>query len=582
MKEKPVKREKIKGIKNLLKLKPYIREVKGQLIAMLSLDVVVLGLSVVTPLLLAQVLVWFTDFDFYKIAIFMGLLCGANLIMMIVDIFSSSLTHRWVRRMSCNLQNDIAFRFLNIKSEKLDTLNSGKITARFSNDCNKLSFSVNRIFNCLLRSLTSIIYVGIAFFVNYIIAIYLLITALVVFLSNNYIENLRAQLNYEKDQKFDEIIGLNNEMVRGWRDIKGLGCKGGLLNNMRDLNENYREFAVKGNDKILRKSLVISTIKILLNAGFYILCAVLMANSWLTLAGFLILYMYSGKIETALTVFAELKEEVAVSEVCAKRIFELYDEKEYTTEKFGTQKLESIGEIKLRNVTFGYEPNKQVLENISFDIKPNTFVAFVGESGIGKSTVLGIISKNYAPQSGEVFIDNVNINDLDEESLTRNISYVQQVPYIFNKSIRENLKLAKQDATDEEIEKVCEQAQMTHFIESLPQKYDTVIGENGIVLSGGQRQRLAIARALLRNSKILLFDEATSALDNISQQEIKKVLFGLKKDHTIVMVAHRLSTIIDADNIILLKNHKIVAQGKHKDLIKNNSDYRQLYGENNE
>jgi len=206
----------------------------------------------------------------------------------------------------------------------------------------------------------------------------------------------------------------------------------------------------------------------------------------------------------------------------------------------------------------------------------------VGESGIGKSTVLGLISKNYIPQSGEILIDNVNLNDLDEESLTKNIGYVQQIPYIFNKSIRENLKLAKLDATDEEIEKVCEQAQMTEFIEKLPQKYDTIIGENGIVLSGGQRQRLAIARALLKNSKILLFDEATSALDNISQQEIKNVLFGLKKDHTIVMVAHRLSTVIDADNIILLKNHQIVAQGKHNDLIKTSNDYKRLYGRESE
>ena len=233
-------------------------------------------------------------------------------------------------------------------------------------------------------------------------------------------------------------------------------------------------------------------------------------------------------------------------------------------------------------MTFGYEQDKQVLEDINFEIKPNSFVAFVGESGIGKSTVLGLMSKNYTPQSGEILIDNVNLNDLDEESLTKNIGYVQQIPYIFNKSIRENLKLAKLDATDEEIEKVCEQAQMTEFVEKLPQKYDTIIGENGIVLSGGQRQRLAIARALLKNSKILLFDEATSALDNISQQEIKNVLFALKKDHTIVMVAHRLSTVIDADNIILLKNHQIVAQGTHKDLIKSSEDYRRLYGSESE
>ncbi len=582
MGERKVKHEKIKGIENLKKMSPYLKKVRGQIIAKFSIDLVDFGLAIVLPLIMAQILVMFTDFNLEQIIILASVWCGANLIMLVADNFSSSLTHRWVRRVSCDLQNDIAIRFLNTKSEKLDNLNSGKFTARFSNDCNKLSFCVNRVFRNLLKSVVGVVYIVIAFFVNYIMAFYLLILAIFVFCISNYLSNLRAQFNYEKDQKFDEIVGLNNEIVRGWRDIKGLGCKGGLIQNMRDLNENYREFAVKRNDKILRKSLIFQSIRVMLVAGFYILCAVLIANNLLTLAEFLILFMYSSKIEVALNVFGELKEEISNGEVSAKRIFELFNEEEYTSEQFGTHKLDCVGGVEFRNVTFGYEQDKQVLEDINFEIKPNSFVAFVGESGIGKSTVLGLMSKNYTPQSGEILIDNVNLNDLDAKSLTKNIGYVQQIPYIFNKSIRENLKLAKLDATDEEIEKVCEQAQMTEFVEKLPQKYDTIIGENGIVLSGGQRQRLAIARALLKNSKILLFDEATSALDNISQQEIKNVLFALKKDHTIVMVAHRLSTVIDADNIILLKNHQIVAQGTHKELIKSSEDYRRLYGSESE
>ena len=178
---------------------------------------------------------------------------------------------------------------------------------------------------------------------------------------------------------------------------------------------------------------------------------------------------------------------------------------------------------------------------------------------------------------GEILIDNVNINDLTEKSLRNNISIIRQNPFLFNLSIIENFQIVKSDVSLEEVRKVCRQAYLDDYIMSLPKQYDTIIGEGGVNLSGGQKQRLAIARTLLLNTKIILFDEATSALDNESQEYIKKTIDNLVHDHTIIIVAHRLSTIVDADIIYIIDKGKLVDSGTHSELMEKSTIYKNLY-----
>lgn len=264
-------------------------------------------------------------------------------------------------------------------------------------------------------------------------------------------------------------------------------------------------------------------------------------------------------------------------EVNAYRVFELMDEKVYVHDKFGTKKVEKCdGKIEFKDVTFAYVRGETILDNVSFTIEPNTHVAFVGESGCGKSTIVSLICKLYDPSAGVIYFDGEDSINLDQ-TFGQNVSMINQFPYVFNLTIRENMQLVKPNATDKEIYDVLKLANADEFVKALPKRLDSFLGEGGTRLSGGQKQRICIARALLKNSKILIFDEATSALDNISQEHVMDNVDILKKDHTIITIAHRLSTIEDCDTIYFIKKGKIVAYGTHKELMAKNMQYRNLY-----
>lgn len=331
--------------------------------------------------------------------------------------------------------------------------------------------------------------------------------------------------------------------------------------------------------------------------------------SILTLASFMIIYSNNGSLSSFVWCIGRIMDIFLEVKVCSDRMFSLFDNKEYVCEKFGTTHLENVkGKIEFKNVAYSFveyeqfdddkflskkelkerkgkkrkvESVNQIFDKLSFKIEPNTTVAFVGKSGSGKSTILNLMSKMYEVDGGEVLIDGVNINDLDKETLRNSISLVNQFPYIFDMTIKDNLLLAKKDATDEEIESAIERASLKEFISTLKKGVDTKVGESGIKLSGGQKQRLAIARALLRNSPIIIFDESTSSLDNFAQEDIKRSIDNLKGKSTIVIVAHRLSTIRNVDKIFFLDNGKIEDIGTFDELFENNVKFKNMfYAEN--
>ena len=234
--------------------------------------------------------------------------------------------------------------------------------------------------------------------------------------------------------------------------------------------------------------------------------------------------------------------------------------------------------ITFKNVSFNYDAtNSKAIKNLDLDIKGNAMSALVGHSGAGKSTIINLLPRFYDPQEGRIIIDNQEISKVSLNSLRKNISLVSQDVILFDDTIRNNVAYAKFDATDEEISKACRFAAAEEFIQNLPQKYDTLIGENGIRLSGGQKQRLSIARAILKKSPIILLDEATSSLDTESEEVVQSAIKNLTKNKTTLVIAHRLSTVESAHKIIVMDNGKIVEVGNHIDLINRKGFYYKLY-----
>lgn len=237
------------------------------------------------------------------------------------------------------------------------------------------------------------------------------------------------------------------------------------------------------------------------------------------------------------------------------------------------------GKIEIRDVSFEYEKGKNIFSHLSFSIQPSTKVGIVGYSGSGKSTLINLLLRFYDVSSGGIYIDNQNIKEVTQESLRKNISYIPQEPILFHRTIRENILYGKLDATEEELIEATKKACCYDFItNNLENKFDTLVGERGIKLSGGQRQRIAIARAILKNSKILILDEATSALDSITEKEIQTALNNLMKDKTVIVIAHRLSTLNIMDRIVVIDKGQIIEDGTKEQLLSNpNGLFRQMW-----
>ena len=266
-------------------------------------------------------------------------------------------------------------------------------------------------------------------------------------------------------------------------------------------------------------------------------------------------------IQKAKTIFSEIDEIVSIDKLKRPSV---------------SIELPKDSSVLIKNLSFGYE-DKEVLHNINLDIKANSQIALVGPSGAGKSTIAKLIASLWDPNSGDIFIGGVNIKDLTLEDYNKMVSYVSQNNYLFNVSIMDNIKMGNLEAKDEEVIEICKKCGIHDFISDLEHGYDTIVGDSGSHLSGGERQRISIARAMMKNSKIVILDEATAYTDPENEAIIQKSLSSLVKDKTLIVIAHRLSTIINSDDIILVNEGKIEAHGKHKELLEKSELYKKMW-----
>lgn len=589
-KETQEKVNKEKGYKNLLKVLPFYKKFWKLVLAIVVIALLSAGVATLRPIYSGKLVSSFTNIittnlDFNEILklslITLAVVVGQQLINFVWGFLAVKL----FGKVKFDLKHKMLSKVIDITPKNFDTVNSGTFISRLNKDATELSDIFNRIADFISDIISNFAFIIYVFFINVYMGLFLVAYMLIIFIIEKY--RLSYRFKYRKlwKEKDEKVVGSYNEIVRGVRDVKCLNIKDNTIEIADGFLNDEIKTEYKGNlvNNLWNRSRRITNG--ILDFLFIMVSVLLIVKSNFTVEGFLIVLMYKGNILNFINFVINITEILKEGELSALRVFEVIEDQVFEKETFGDKVVEDIkGNIEFKNVDFKYnkEDKKLLFKNLNFTIQENSVVAIVGKSGQGKTTILNLINKMYPieeKRNSGIFIDGNNINDLTKESLRSNITVVPQNPYIFNLTIKENLQIIKKDATMEEIIDVCKKAQIYDFIMSKEKGFDSIVGENGIVLSGGQKQRLAIARALLKNSKIILLDEATSSLDNESQAKIKKVIKTLSKTHTILVVAHRLSTVVDCDKILYLEDNKIVDEGTHEYLMKNVEGYKQLYME---
>jgi len=572
------KKKKENIFRNIKKTWKYVKEERVRLIICLIFSFFLCIVSAITPLLSAKLLLNLTDGlleNLFRVAVYVFIV---EIMRNVFDFSYRIVFNQYLMRTVSALQYSIAKETLKLETFELDKKSSGVFVDRLNNDSREIINIFTLFAEVLIDAFTNVGVLFAVFFVNKIVFIYFVITMFLLFI----IEKKRMKKFFEIDKKRRKIqeknTGLITELVRGIRDIKVLNSEKNFLDmTKKKLDEaNMERYNMHKVSHLY--TLVVNSIRDLANLLFIILGIYLIDVGNLNAANFVVLYLYKDKVLGLLRFFVRLVEYIKQFNVSADRVFEVIEDEKFVKESFGDLKIKKVkGNFEFKNVNFSYKENHQVLKDISFKINANETVSFVGKSGSGKSTIFSIMNRLYTIDSGEVLLDGVDIYKLDKDSIRNNMAIITQSPYIFNMSIRDNLRMVKEDMTEEEMLKVAKISCLSNFVENLPEKYDTVIGEGGLTLSGGERQRLAIARALLKKTEIILFDEATSALDNETQDEIHKAIANMKGKYTILIIAHRLSTVIDSDKIFLIDDGKVVDSGTHNELLGKSSFYKKLY-----
>lgn len=555
----------------------FAKTSKRMLIRYILFSIMEVIIRVIIPVLSAKIIVYLNNSLFDELIYICLVLFGCNIIMDFLMYKESTLMFKIFTNSFIKMQKCVGREVLKTKNKVIDSKGTGLFIQRITNDTENLS----DIFGSIGSYISSItMYLGIfitLFIINKIVFCYIIISMYVI----NIIESKRAKVfkenNKKRKEKNEKISSMIGEFVRGLKDIKMLNAENSFLSRYDTTIEDFNESIRKYRTINVRYSLKRNLISDLDNFILIILLVFLVKINNIQVVEALIIYNYTKDLPYAISIFGRMKDDINNFNLAAERVRSLIEDDEFEKEKFGDKHLDVVnGNFEFKNVSFAYDKQK-VLNDVNFSIKPNETVAFVGKSGTGKTTIFNLLCKMYDNYKGTITIDNCDIKTLDKDTIRGNITIISQNPYIFDMTIKENLELVKENVSMDEIKKACKMACLDEFIESLPLKYDTKIGEGGVNLSGGQRQRLAIARALIQDTEIILFDEATSALDNETQSKITNAINNMKEKYTILIIAHRLSTIINADKILYIEDGTIKDEGNHKELMKTCEGYRKLY-----
>lgn len=569
------KQKKKLSYKNLWKTLTFYKKHKGIFIFGVFSIIIYTLVGFVEPIISGNTMAFLAEANFDNAIKFALILIGVLLVKETFKMFVNSTYSKLNNKVVYDLKHKLIDSITTTTMSEIDKTNTGVFIERLHEDTRKCSDVLLEILRVSLGVLSNVGFLIYIAFLNIWFFFVLLAYVIVLWLWDSLREKRWFAQRKQFRKKSEIATGSYNEQIRGLRDVKSLNIRQNSINMANAKNKEALDINLKARMTRHRISWWKNITASIFEVGFILLGILFIKLDFLTLAEFLIIYMYHDNVFNLASDISFFKEYSTEGELSAERIFEIVDK--FKKEEFGDKELKNpVGNVDIKNVTFAYDKDT-ILKDVSINFEANKTTAIVGKSGSGKSTILSLINRLYSIKNGEILIDNVNTNELTENSLRENVGLITQSPYIFNTTIKENLLMVKPKAKEQELIEVLKKAQIWDFISTLENGLDSIVGENGVMLSGGQKQRIALARLLLKNPQIIMLDEATSALDNESQGKIVEAIDNIKSEHTIIVVAHRLSTIQNADKIVVIDDGKVVAEGKHYTLYRNCEIYRDLY-----
>ena len=478
------------------------------------------------------------------------------------------------------LQKKIADNILTADIQTLDNRHSGKYISNITYDCGQVQNLVSTgVLNLMKDSFSLILLVSLMFYQNWKLASFaIFMMPLAVFFAKSLGKRI-GKVQGEAGEIYGNFTTFLSEIFKASKMIRIYQKEEKESENAQNVINKLVSKNIKISSVMIRATPIMETLTGFMIAGFIFYSGKLISLGELEVNNFFSFLAAMMLAYQPIRSLATINMVVYQGTAAAKRIFEVIDEPIKTRHDDKLPNIEvKESNIKFKNINFHYLNTKEkAVKDINIEIKGGSMIAFVGQSGAGKSTIINLLPRFYEPQEGEIFIDDQNIHQVSLYSLRKNISLVSQDVILFDETINANIAYADPKASQDDIIKACKFAAADEFIKKLPKGYETSIGENGVRLSGGQKQRISIARAILKKSPIILLDEATSSLDADSEEIVQNAIANLTKNKTTLVIAHRLSTIHKADQIFILKNGSIIGSGNHEQLIKNSEEYKSLY-----
>lgn len=512
-----------------------------------------------------------------SIAIFIGIL---YLISAIFNYIQTLLMTIASNKFAKNLRSNISKKINKLPLKYFDTHETGDILSRITNDVDMIAHNLNHSLSSLVTGLTFLLgSLFMMFVTNWIMAITAILSSLVGFLLMGLILGKSQKYFTERQEQLGDLNGYIEEIYSGHNVVRA-------YNGNREANKEFDNLNNKLYESNWKSQFLSGIMQPLMmfigNFGYVAVCvvgALLVMNNIITFGVIVAFIIYVRMFSNPLSQIAQSMTSLQSVAAASERVFEFMDEVEMANESKLQSKLNKStvkGEIEFKNVKFGYDENRTIIKDFSVKVKPGEKIAIVGPTGAGKTTMVNLLMKFYEINKGEILIDGVSTKDLTRKNIHDLFVMVLQDTWVFEGTIRDNLKFNNKNITDEEIMNICKIVGVDHFIKTLPGGLDAKVGDNDSI-SQGQKQLLTIARGMIKDAPFLILDEATSNVDTRTEELVQKAMDKLTKGKTSFIIAHRLSTIKNADLILVMKDGNIVEQGNHKDLLKRNGFYFELY-----